>query len=99
MRMQITKRMMEHAVTRLNEVMETKPLFDEYSLYGAYGGWQLVRRNGPGQDAISNGFRPKRDIYDFITAMIYGVQSYKDKQEARKFDENHAFLFDTAANP
>jgi hypothetical protein len=82
----ITKKMLDHSVARLNECMDTVEGKNEYILSGAYGGWQLQRRNGHGMDYISSGFRPKRELFDFINAMVYGVRTYQDEQRIeRKF--------------
>ena len=85
--MRITKKMLDHSVARLNECMGTTEGKNEYLLYRSLGGgWQLQRRNGRGGESISNGYRPKRELYDFVCAMVYGVRTYQDEQRIeRKF--------------
>lgn len=82
--MRITKKMLDHSVARLNECMGTTEGKNEYLLSGAYGGWQLQRRNERGVDSISNGYRPKRELYDFVCAMVYGVRTYQDEQRIER---------------
>jgi hypothetical protein len=85
MRQIITMKMLNHAVSRLNEVMETVQGKDEYWLSGAYGGWQLVRRQGIGMCSITTGFRPKRAVYDAVCAMVYGARTHQDRQREKEY--------------
>ena len=81
----ITMKMLNHAVSRLNEVMETVQGKNEYLLSGAYGGWQLGQREGLGVRSITTGFRPKREVYDFVCAVVYGARTHQDKQREKEY--------------
>ncbi len=85
--MRITKKSLDHSVARLNESMGTTEGKNEYALSGAYGGWQLVRRGEQGMVPVTPGFQPKRELFAFISAMVYGVRAYQDDHRIeRKFD-------------
>lgn len=82
--MKVTKNILNHAVYRLNEAMETIDGMNEYSLYGAYGGWQLVRRQNGGIVPVTSGFRSKRELYEFVSAMVYGIRTFQDSRRAEE---------------
>lgn len=45
-----------------------------FCLQGAYGGWQLQRRHSMGIVSVTNGYCPKRELYQRITDMKWGAQ-------------------------
>ena len=50
-----------------------------YHLDGAYGGWALVQMDNEqgGISTIIGGFRPKRDLYERMTAYLNGMRAVK----------------------
>ena len=71
----ITVKDLDRAVIELNTLLGyTMGQEDSFCLQGAYGGWQLQRRRGNGMVAITNGYSPKRELYQRITDMRHGAQ-------------------------
>ena len=66
---------MKAAVRLLNQILgvaDGAP--GSFVLEGAYGGWQLQRvREGTSIETVTYGFRPKREIYDIIHHIRYGI--------------------------
>jgi len=70
----ITVKDLDRAVIELNTLLGyTMGQEDSFCLQGAYGGWQLQRRRGAGIEAVTNGYIPKRALFDRITDMRRGV--------------------------
>ena len=44
-----------------------------FSIHGAYGGWQLQRHGESGYIAGIGGFKSKREVYEMIHNIAYGV--------------------------
>jgi hypothetical protein len=77
--MRINRKDLENALERLNHISKQK-----YRIDGAYSGWKLERLiNGTtAVDDVTYGFRPAREIYDIIWAIIkYVEQESKDYLE------------------
>lgn len=48
-----------------------------YHLDGAYGGWALhkiTNKSGGIVDVLERGYAPKRDTWNYLQAMIIGIQ-------------------------
>ena len=74
----ITVKDLDRAVIELNSLLGyTMGQEDSFCLQGAYGGWQLQRRRGAGIEAVTNGYIPKRELFDRITDIRRGVQITK----------------------
>ena len=60
------------------------PAPGSYVLHGAYGGWQLQRRDSPlgGFSSVTSGYRSKREILDLIEAIRIGVIAHSMKVAA-----------------
>ena len=70
----ITVKDLDRAVIELNTLLGyTMGQEDSFCLQGAYGGWQLQRRSGNGIVAVTNGYSPKRELYNRIVDMKQGV--------------------------
>lgn len=71
----ITLKDLDRAVIELNSLLGyTMGQDGSFCLQGAYGGWQLQRRRGPGIEAVTNGYIPKRELHDRIWYMRRGAQ-------------------------
>jgi len=72
----ITVKDLELVVADLNQTLGLKA-GDEgsFCLQGAYGGWQLQRHKACGIIAVTYGYRPKRELYEKIVDIRYGVQT------------------------
>ena len=71
----ITVKDLDRAVIELNSLLGfTMGQDGSYCLQGAYGGWQLQQRRGNGMVAITNGYSPKRELYNRIYDIRHGVQ-------------------------
>jgi hypothetical protein len=74
---------LEAAVRVLNQTIGAKEgkYAGSYFLQGAYGGWQLQQFVSTHSDsvlatvAITSGFRTKREVYDLIHAITYGIRT------------------------
>ena len=76
----ITVKDLDRAVIGLNTLLGyTMGQDGSFCLQGAYGGWQLQRRRGTGIEAVTGGYRPKRDLFQYITAMRLGVEAVLDR--------------------
>jgi hypothetical protein len=83
-----TKTDLYTALSRLNKTFgydlstatsENYMIPGSFVLQGAYGGWQLQQMcEGGGVRAITNGYRPKSEIVDYIHAMLKGIALLKD---------------------
>jgi hypothetical protein len=74
----ITVKDLDRAVIELNSMLGfTMGADRSFCLQGAYGGWQLQRRMGRGVIAVTLGYRPKRELYQTITDIQYGVSCTK----------------------
>jgi len=74
----ITIKDLDRAVIELNSLLGyTMGQEGSFCLQGAYGGWQLQRNRGIGTEAITNGYIPKRKLFDRITDIRRGVQIAK----------------------
>ena len=70
----ITVKDLDRAVIELNTLLGYQMgQEDSFCLQGAYGGWQLQRRRGAGIEAVTNGYIPKRALFDRIADMKRGV--------------------------
>ena len=58
------------------------PNIGNYHLDSAYGGWKLVRMVGKtgGISSITDGFVPKRELYDRMHVFLKGLESSKGAQ-------------------
>ena len=73
MRNRTTKKNMTDALAALNAQLNLKEgEEDSFCLQGAYGGWQLCRHWRGGIIHIG-GFKPKREVYEMIHNITYGV--------------------------
>jgi len=72
----ITIKDLDSAVIHLNTMLGLK-MGDEgsFCLQGAYGGWQLQRHRGSGIESVTYGYRSKRELYEKILDIQYGVQT------------------------
>lgn len=71
----ITVKDLDRAVIELNTLLGyTMGQDGSFCLQGAYGGWQLQRRRGSGIEAFTNGYIPKRELYDRIHYLRRGAQ-------------------------
>jgi hypothetical protein len=71
----ITVKDLDRAVIHLNTMLGfTMGAEGSFCLQGAYGGWQLQRHRGSGIESVTYGYRPKREIYEKILNIQYGVQ-------------------------
>ena len=71
----ITIKDLDRAVIELNSLLGyTMGQEGSFCLQGAYGGWQLQRRRGTGIEAVTNGYSPKRELYNRIMDMRRGIQ-------------------------
>lgn len=76
----ITVKDLDRAVIGLNTLLGyTMGQDGSFCLQGAYGGWQLQRRQGSGIASITGGYLPKREIFDHITAMRRGAEIAFDR--------------------
>jgi hypothetical protein len=72
MRNRTTKKNMTDALAALNAQLGVKEgEEDSFCLQGAYGGWQLCR-HWKGDISIG-GFKSKREVYEMIHNITYGV--------------------------
>ena len=85
--MRVTKEMLENKVDHLNNVTDSPRKYfsddgkftvniDHYCIGGAYGGYELHRicTNGGGVTTpLNTGHIPKKELYDRISAFIYGI--------------------------
>ena len=71
-----------NAVHRLNDLFgyDAGAVEGSFHVRGAYGGWQLCRVRGAGIDNVTNGFRPKREVYQTIHDIAYGARIIQDRQ-------------------
>ena len=78
MNTRITIKDLDRAVIELNSLLGyTMGQEGSFCLQGAYGGWQLQRKCGIGNEAVTNGYIPKRKLFDRITDIRRGVQITK----------------------
>ena len=71
----ITVKDLDRAVIELNTLLGYQMgQEDSFCLQGAYGGWQLQRRHNLGIVAVTNGYSPKRELYNRIMDMRRGIQ-------------------------
>ena len=69
----ITMKNVNDALACLNLHLGVKPgEKGSFCLHGAYGGWQLQRHSEAGIVSIG-GFKSKREMYDMIHNIAYGV--------------------------
>ena len=72
----ITVKDLDRAVIELNTLLGyTMGQEGSFCLQGAYGGWQLQRRHSMGIVAFTNGYSPKRELYQRIVDMTRGAQT------------------------
>jgi hypothetical protein len=70
----ITVKDLDRAVIELNSTLGLQMGQEaSYCLQGAYGGWQLQRRRGTGIEAVTNGYIPKRELFQRIQDIRLGV--------------------------
>jgi hypothetical protein len=80
----ITVKDLDRAVIELNTLLGyTMGQDGSYCLQGAYGGWQLQQRRGNGMVAITNGYSPKRELYNRIVDMRHGAQIALDRARVK----------------
>lgn len=81
----ITVKDLDRAVIELNTLLGYQMGQEgSFCLQGAYGGWQLQRRRGTGIESVTNGYIPKRELYDRIHYMRRGaVIALKDCPASR----------------
>jgi hypothetical protein len=71
----ITVKDLELVVADLNQTLGLKAGAEgSFCLQGAYGGWQLQRYRGSGMETIIGGYRPKRELYEKIVDIRYGIR-------------------------
>jgi hypothetical protein len=71
----ITVKDLDSAVINLNTMLGFKMGAEgSFCLQGAYGGWQLQRYRGSGIESVTTGYRPKRELYEKILDIQYGVR-------------------------
>jgi hypothetical protein len=74
MRNRTTKKNLTDALAALNAQLGVKEgEKDSFCLHGAYGGWQLCRHLEGGGIISIGGFKPKREVYEMIHNITYGV--------------------------
>jgi hypothetical protein len=74
----ITVKDLELVVSDLNESLGFAQRADRsFCLQGAYGGWQLQRRMGSGVISVTYGYIPKRELYEKILDIRYGISCTK----------------------
>ena len=80
----ITVKDLDAAVIALNTAMGLQMGQEgSFCLQGAYGGWQLQRKRGNGIEAFTNGYIPKRELYNRIMDMRRGIQAFLHSPSAR----------------
>ena len=80
----ITIKDLDRAVIELNSLLGyTMGQDRSFCLQGAYGGWQLQRKRGNGIEAFTNGYIPKRELYNRIMDMRRGIQAFLHSPSAR----------------
>lgn len=80
----ITVKDLDRAVIELNTLLGyTMGQDGSYCLQGAYGGWQLQQKRGTGMVAITNGYSPKRELYNRIVDMRHGAQIALDRARVK----------------
>jgi len=74
MRNRTTKKQLTDALAALNAHLNLKEgEQDSFCLQGAYGGWQLCRHTASQGLITIGGFKPKREVYEMIHNICYGV--------------------------
>lgn len=75
-----TQAQLFNALARLNNLFgrplapASQPIPGTFVLQGAYGGWQLQRVvEGGGVMSVTSGYRSKREVMEYIHAMIDGA--------------------------
>ena len=72
----ITVKDLELVVADLNQALGLQVGAEgSFCLQGAYGGWQLQRHRGSGIESVTYGYRPKREVYEKILGIRYGIQA------------------------
>ena len=85
MKNQITKNHLEDAVLLLNAATCAASREGQYQLSGAYGGWNLHKREPSGgvSEPLGGGHRPKRELLAQIKAYTNGIrEGYRLLKEA-----------------
>lgn len=78
----ITVKDLDRAVIGLNTLLGyTMGQDGSFCLQGAYGGWQLQRRQGSGVASVTGGYIPKRALFDRITDMRRGAEIAFDRAQ------------------
>jgi len=71
----ITIKDLELVVADLNQTLGLKAGAEgSFCLQEAYGGWQLQRYKGCGIIAVTYGYRSKRELYEKIVDIRYGIR-------------------------
>ena len=74
----ITVKDLDAAVIALNTAMGLQMGQEgSFCLQGAYGGWQLQRKRGNGMESVTTGYFPKRQVWEAVQWMTYGVELAK----------------------